>query len=353
MRPSDIFRSLVSIIPTRQSMLLLGAPGLGKSSVAFQAAAQIYNGPTNATTVTGLPDENWFVVIRAMDKDPVDLKGLPFVKDGKTQWSEPDLIGLLRPEGGVICIEELPQALPAVQCVLRELLLDHRIGGHKIPDTWTVIATGNRVEDKAGAGRLLSHVASSVIVMTMEISVEDWQGWAVRVGIKPDVRSFINFRPDLLHNFEPSRMVNADPRGWESVSIISEHVPDDLLHQVCAGKVGDGPAAEYVGFRRIYTQLPDPRHMLDNAATCKIPTELAVVYAMVGSLTEAVRNNPKAKDMAGIVTISSRLSTEHGVLLFRDAMGISPAHRGMIVAAPGARKWLAANAEFLIPKGGA
>lgn len=351
MRPADVARALSAIIPTRQSALLLGPPGLGKSSLAYQAGSVIHNGEDFHSTVTGLPDVPWLVTIRALDRDPVDLRGLPFVKDGKTRWSEPELMSQLRPEGGIILIEELPQALPAVQCVLRELLLDHRIGGHRIPEKWTVVATGNRAADRAGAAKLLSHVASSVVVMELEPSLDDWQAWAIKASVPADVRSFLNFKPTALHDFDPARLVNTDPRGWERVGILSGGLEkagaDDLMLSVLSGAVTNGHAAEFIAFRKLFKQLPDPKAVLASPDTSSVPTDPAVLYALSGALVEAIRGKTGEKLLPGFAKYVSRMPHVFGILTFLDGIKVQPQK---LVTLKEAQKFVAENRDLILVK---
>lgn len=341
MRPSEIGRALAAIIPTRQPTLILGPPGVGKDSVAFQAAAAIYDGETEEsreansvrTTVGGLPDTPWIVYEACVDKDPTDVVGLPFVRDGWTNVSKPDLyrrVMGMGERGGVVVLSDFCQAIPAVQCAYRGLLLDRRIGGHRIPDNVTVVATGNRPQDRAGANKLLTHVASSVVLLELEVSNDDWQSLALRKGIPHEVRSFLNFKPGAIHDFEPSRLVNTDPRGWERVGILSRSVPDDLLLNVISGCVCPGHAAEFMAHRQMANELPDPREILANPDKIKMPQDASILYALSGALVEVVREK-KTSEKTGnnLIRFCERMANEaprgsvYGVLTVKDAIAVA------------------------------
>lgn len=323
MSPSDLQVSLAAILRARQPANILGAPGTGKSSIVYQAAAGIYNGSTIASAVGGFPAVPWFYAIRAVDRDPIDFRGVLYVKDGKAEWTTPDIIDRLReaPDGGVICIEELPQAVPAVQCVLRELLLERAIGGHRIPDKWTVVATGNRQEDRAGAGRLLSHVASSVIMLTLEPSMDDWQRWALERGIKSEIRGFLRFKPDMLHNFDPARQVNVDPRAWERLHNIFDVVPDRLRFEVFKGIVGEGPAGGFIDFVQLYAKLPDPDGILADPRNAPVPTESSVNWALIGAIGDRIKKGGEKTAKAAAI-YAQRMKKEFAVGLVLDILGM-------------------------------
>jgi len=343
MRPSDTVTALRDLLPSGVPVYLQGPPGVGKSSLVWQAASALFDGQTLDSTVGGLPDVPWYYALRATDRDPVDLRGLPTIINGATVWARPDLLDVMRAPSGVLCIEELPQAIAAVQCVLRELLLDRRIGGHRIPDEWWVCATGNRSEDRAGAQRLLSHVASACVILDVEVSNDDWHTWALQAKISPDVRSFLKFRPAMLHDFNPARQLNADPRGWERVSRVAARVSrEDLLLPVVKGCVGD-VAAEYIAFRQIYTKLPNPELIIADPKGSAIPKEPAVLFALCGALAEAART-AVGKNLAALVTYAARLTDEWSMLLMRDMTIVN----GKTISIPEAQPWLRANKNLLV-----
>jgi hypothetical protein len=337
MKPKDLGQVLNALIPTRTAIDIESAPGLGKSSIAYQAAASVYDGATVASAVGGFPQVPWFLPIRAVDRDPIDFRGVLYVKDGKSEWTVPDIIDKLTPDGGVICIEELPQAVPAVQCVLRELLLERAIAGHRIPDTWSVIATGNRQQDRAGAGRLLSHVASSVVVLELEASLDDWQAWAIEAGIQSEIRAFLRFKPDCLHQFEPGRKLNADPRAWERVSRIYSATPERLRGEVFGGCVGQAAAGAFLDFITLYAQLPDPDEVLKSPGTAPVPEEASVRWA-----------NGRSASPAAVY--AARLPAEFAVKMFVDLAAVDP----QVIASRTFVDWHTANpaVQAAFPTGG-
>lgn len=338
MRASELKAAIAAVLPTHQPMFIKGAPGVGKSSIVYQAAAGIFNGSTVASAVGGFPIVPWFVPIRAVDRDPIDFRGVLYVSEGKGHWTTPDLIEKLVPEGGVLCIEELPQAVPAVQCVLRELLLERSIAGHRIPDTWSVVATGNRQEDRAGAGRLLSHVASSVIMLNLDVDMDDWQSWAIQRGIRPEIRSYLRFKPDMLHSFDPGRELNADPRGWERVHNVFDAVPDRLRMDVFSGTVGPGPAGGLIDFCAMHAKLPDVDTILANPTAGSVPQEASVCYALIGAISDRCRNASLSVAKAAAV-YGARLKPEYTVCLMMDIIVAQPESVGL----PEFDKWVSQN----------
>jgi hypothetical protein len=274
--------------------------------------------------------------VRAVLLDPVDLRGLPRLDNGSAVWCPP---AFLPKEGeGVLFLDELAQAPPLVQAACLQLTLDRALGEYRLPEGWSVVAASNRQEDRAGAHRLISPLLNRFIHLTLEVSHDDWQGWAVTAGVAPEVRSFLRYRPALLFAFDPTSNQRSfpTPRSWEFVSQVLPHTPVDLLHAVASGCVGEGPAAEFVVFARLCKELPDLDLVFAQPLATPVPREPAVLYALVGALVERCRQGDPAL-LNAFVQYAARLPDEFGVLALRDALAISP----RLLSLPAAQQWLA------------
>lgn len=303
MSPNEIAQTLTALLPTGRPVYLWGPPGTGKSSVIRQAAEDL-----NLSLVD----------VRATLLDPVDLRGLPRVDGDQVKWSPP--VFLPRDGQGVLFLDELAQAPPLVQSACLQLTLDRKLGEYELPDGWTVVAASNRSEDRAGTHRLISPLLNRFIHLDMEVDPDGWQTWAVQKGIAPEVRAFLRFKPQLLNNFDPSTNPRAfaTPRSWQFVSDVLDKTPSHLVHRVAAGCVGDGPAAEFHGFLRVYQQLPDIDLILANPKGAHVPTEPDVLCSVVGALVEKVRKDKtRVNSFVGYVT---RLQDEYSMLGIRDLL---------------------------------
>lgn len=302
-RPSEVTRCLASLIPTRRPIYLWGPPGIGKSSVVRHAATSL---------------DLCLVDVRATLLDPVDLRGLPRLDGDQAVWCPPAF--LPRAGEGVLFLDELAQAAPLVQAACLQLTLDRRIGEYELPEGWSIVAASNRSEDRAGTHRLISPLLNRFVHLDLDVSSEDWQAWAVGSGIVPEVRAFLNYRPALLSQFDVASNPRAfaTPRSWQFVSDVIQRTPNELLHPVLAGCVGDGPAAEFLGFLRLYRELPDLDQVLAKPDNSPVPREPAVLYALVGALVERCRSTKTV--LSNFITYVLRLPEEFTMLAIRDAV---------------------------------
>ena len=319
MRPSEVTKCLASLIPTKRPIYLWGPPGIGKSSVVRQAAQSLSLG---------------LVDVRATLLDPVDLRGLPRLDGDQAVWCPPAF--LPRDGDGVLFLDELAQAAPLVQAACLQLTLDRRIGEYELPTGWSVVAASNRSEDRAGTHRLISPLLNRFVHLDLEVSSEDWQSWAVANGIAPEVRAFLNYRPALLSQFDVTSNPRAfpTPRSWQFVSDVIPRTPNELLHPVAAGCVGEGPAAEFLGFLRLYRELPDLDQVLAKPDSSPVPREPAILYALVGALVERCRSTTTS--LNNFVSYAMRLPDEFTLLALRDSLAIQP----KLVGLDSVQKWI-------------
>jgi MoxR-like ATPase len=103
-----------------------GDPGLGKSDIAEAVVA----------------DLRWDLMYANLaTRDPAELAGMPWVREGKTIRCRPDWL----PEtgSGMLFLDELPQAGIANRNIAAATLIrEHRIGEHRLPATWMVVCAG-------------------------------------------------------------------------------------------------------------------------------------------------------------------------------------------------------------------
>ena len=161
------------------------------------------------------------------------------------------------------------------------------MGEYELPEGWTVVAAGNRETDRAVTHRMPSALANRFVHLDFSVDPESWQEWAEGQGLSEEVRAFIRFRPNLLHDFDPRKDEKAfpSPRSWDFAARILESDPDpDVLLSLLKGTVGPGAATEFAGFSRMFRQLPDPDAVINQPDSAVIPEEPATLYALCEAL---------------------------------------------------------------------
>lgn len=327
MKASEISASIETLINIRRPAFLWGPPGIGKSQVVRQTAQGM-----------GLD----LIDIRAVLLDPVDLRGLPRISpEGLSQWCVP---AFLPQKGrGILFLDELNAAPPLVQAACYQLVLDRRLGEYVMPEGWSIIAAGNREQDRAVTHRMPSALANRFVHLDFCVDHGEWLAWAARNRIASEVVDFIRFRPALLHDFDPKQDALAfpTPRSWEFVSDMMAATPAlDLLRELVEGAVGKGASAEFIGFVKIRRNLPEPQTILDHPETIEIPEDPGVLYAICEMLGQSVQED----SIKAMITFASRLPAEFSVLLIREAVR----KNNDIVNTSAFTNWAACHADVLI-----
>ena len=299
MRASLLKETIKSLFPIQRTICIEGSPGGGKTTIVQQVAEEL-----------GVP-----CIERHMPTMLVEDFGILFPETGSDMlhYKLPDWFPVKgkAPERGILLFDDRNQAGPDLQKVLANICQARNLHGVSMPDGWQVISTGNRQADRAGANRVLSHLRNRETAYELETHLDDWTQWAIDNGVKSEVVSFIRFRPNLLHDFDPQRDQNATPRAWvEGVSDVLGVVPPDAEFEAFKGAVGEGAAAEFVGFVKVFRKLPNPDAVLMNPTTADVPTDPATLYALSGALSERATEG----NFERVCTYAERMPPEFSVL---------------------------------------
>jgi MoxR-like ATPase len=245
------------------STMIWGPPGIGKSSVVAQTAA-----------AHGLP----CIDVRLSQLAPTDLRGLPVAADGVARWYPPEF--LPREGAGVLFLDELNLAPPAMQGMAQQLILDRRVGSYTVPADWYIWAAGNRKEDRAAVFDMPAPLANRFVHLEVEPDLESFKAYALLEGVQEEIVAFLSFRPTLLHKIDPQQPAWPSPRSWMMASRLLR------AGLAIAPVVGVGTAEEFGAYTNLYQQLPDLERILQGAgAGVAFPREPSVRYAITIGLT--------------------------------------------------------------------
>lgn len=327
MKYSDIYNSITKQFSKTNKVVpyIEGAPGGGKSALAKQIGKDL--------------GFERVVLFFASLRDPVDLLGTPRNDTEVTVWKPPMEFYQLQAGHNLLILDELSDAPTPMQNALCGLIYDGVAGAITLSDSTHIICTGNRTKDKSGANRVVSKLRGRVRTFEYTENIDDWSEWALENNIDPILIQFLRFRPGLLSDFDPDKICPT-PRNWERVSLIPDDLPSDLYFGNVAGDVGEGAAAEYVGFRKIYQGLPNIDALLMNPSTAEVPTDPAVRYALTGALARrASRDN-----FDRISEYVNRLPPEFSVMCVQDTIKLCPE----VKQTKAFVAWAVANSNVLI-----
>jgi hypothetical protein len=291
-------------VAARVPVLLWGAPGTGKTAT-IQAIAR----------AIGWPCETVIASIR----EPSDFAGLPIVIGGEVVFAPPAWARRLAQAGrGLLFLDELSTAPPAVQAALLRVVLERVVGDLALPDDVAVVAAANPPEQAADGWDLSAPLANRLCHLTWDIdprAVADGlavgfaapvvpvlpDGWAAgqRIALAL-VGAFLQVRPALA--CAPPADAAAAGRGWPSprtwemaarlwAAGTAAGASEEARATLVAGAVGDAAAVEFLAWTA-EMDLPDPEAALADPSSFTLPRRSDRAYAAVTAVAAVVAADP-------------------------------------------------------------
>lgn len=325
MRPAKVKTTLRAYIAANIPAFLWGAPGVFKSAIVREIAAD-----------DGAVLVDW----RALLHDVTDLKGLPVpdLAARLTTWLAPDDLPFVQNAARFptdrpiyLFLDELNAAPPSMQAACFGLVLERRAGPHILLPNVRIIAAGNRREDKAAAQNMPSALANRFAHIDCTSDPDDWCEWAARNGLPPVLVAFIrwSYRPGNTAMLHVPPVGTADARAFptpRSVASVAPFVdvPDaEIRNALIAGLVGQPWAQQFEAFRLIWSRLPPIAAILADPDGAPVPAEPGLAYAIAGALAaRATLANFRA-----VGTYAARLPADMGAVCILDAVRRFPTLR--------------------------
>ena len=304
LQPNAAVEALGVAVAARVPVLLWGAPGTGKTS-AIRAMASAME----------LPCETVIASIR----EPSDFAGLPVVTGNAVRFAPPLWATRLAEAGtGVLFLDELTTAPPAVQAALLRVVLERTVGDLTLPDDVAVVAAANPPEQAADGWDLSAPLANRLCHLTWETSprgIADGLagGWAVPpVPLLPAgwetgeqlnrslVGAFLQVRPALA--IAPPGSPGEAGRGWPSprtwemaarlmTAAEAAKASEQARSALVRGAIGDGAGVEFLAWL-VDMDLPDPEEVLASPASFRLPERGDRAYAALAAIAAAVAAKP-------------------------------------------------------------
>jgi AAA domain (dynein-related subfamily) len=307
-------RSLIHALARDQSLLLLSAPGVGKSETVARAAAE-----------AGLPCRS----LLGTQIAPEDVSGIPRIVGERSVFCPPRVLLPESPEPFCLFLDELPACAPDVQKAFYSLLLERRLGEHALPAGTWVVAAGNRLEDRALVRGLSSALVNRVILLHVRADLREWLLWAKENGVREEILSFMIFLPDALLRPPPAEPGPfSTPRAWASLSRaldLAEQAGllDATIRRALAfGRVSPEDAAVFCVMveERIRDLRPAPAYVVDPGL---IPAEAGARWLVLNRIREAaVRGEFDDQPPEVINTFLQALPREHRFALLVDRVEV-------------------------------
>jgi hypothetical protein len=323
--PKQTKKAMALADKTTDSLMIWGAPGIGKSAIARQYAdenyplrkdnlaklefmkAQIeqetdaaqkaqFERELRAFDAKLIDQDSNFIDFRLSQIDPTDLRGIPvpekvfvgmdgvnliesqlkdvqdYIAETAVVWAAPKVLKLSADWKGVILFDEINSAMPIVQAASYQLILDRCVGEMKLPKTCLILAAGNRENDGGVTFTLATPLRDRMTHIEMEPNHQDWiDDYAIPNRLNAATVAFIsntgskNF--NTLSPTDPSHSGGTSPRSWERVADFEDcndgSIDKAVYRAMIAGRVGEGVAISYIEYVENVSKLPDTMKILN------------------------------------------------------------------------------------------
>lgn len=317
--PKAAKKAIQHSIKKRRPIFVWGAPGIGKSDLVKQI---------------GQEQHREVIDIRLALWEPTDIKGIPYYnQDAKTMvWAEPAELPSDPASTAILFLDELNSAPPAVQAAAYQLVLNRRVGNYVLPEGVDIVAAGNRDGDRGVTFRMPSPLANRFVHLETKVDHDDWEEWAIKNQIHPEVIGYLGFAKQDLYDFNPSSSSKAfaTPRSWSFVSELLDdesEIDSETLHTLVAGAIGDGLSIKFMSHRKIAGKMPTADDVLDGKVTKLDVKEISAMYSLTISLCYELKDRSEKKvpgwnDMANnfFTYIMANFPTELIVMGARTAL---------------------------------
>jgi hypothetical protein len=291
-------------VAARVPTLLWGAPGTGKTSAVRAMANAI-----------GWPCETVIAAIR----EPSDFAGLPVVSMGDVHMAPPRWAQRLAAAGhGLLFLDEISTAPPAVQAALLRVVLERVVGDLDLPDGVVVVAAANPPEQAADGWDLSAPLANRFCHLDWTVDPSavaqglagGWEapvvphlpeGWEEGISYTRGlISAFITVRPGLAVEV-PTDAARAgrgwpSPRTWDMAARLwaaaeAANASTEATTALITGSVGEGAGIELLMWE-MEMDLPDPEKVLADPESFEVPERGDRAYAVLSSVASAVASNP-------------------------------------------------------------
>lgn len=321
---SELLEVLLNIAPIRP-VFIWGAPGIGKSALVEQFAAEV-----------GLP----CVSLLGSQLAPEDIIGIPQIKGDTSEFLPPKMIA--RKEPYVLFLDELNACSQEVQKAFYSLIHERRIGEYHLPEGSVVIGAGNRSQDSAIVKTMSSALINRMFHVQLVADTAQWLNWAYENGLHPWVIDYITNRPDHLF-CEPPKTEEpySTPRSWHMLSdALKEYgagkkeLSQDMLRVLAYGCI----SSKHAGMFLAYTRQLSNTHLLSDiikgdARWPSKPEDRDILYFLAQSFrAKLLQELPKSKQD---LNRDTQFLTHRAKALIRDLSSINHELAQMIVSADG------------------
>lgn len=299
----------------QRPVLLLGAPGIGKTQIMEQVAREC-----------GIALVSYTITHHTRQS----AIGLPFIskKDygGKeysvTEYTMSEIVASIYNkmeetglQEGILFIDEINCVSETLAPAMLQFLQCKTFGNHEIPKGWIIVAAGNPPEFNKSVREFDVVTMDRVKKIQVEPDFQVWKEYAYQENIHPSILSYLSLRTAFFYKMETTvdGKQFATPRGWEDLSrmisvyetLHKEVTADVVIQYIQHPKV----ARDFAGYYELYRkyeadyQIDEILHgksfegMLKKIAHAPFDERMSVVNLLFSGVGQPVRKAVQTEEV--------------------------------------------------------
>lgn len=204
----------------QRPVLLLGAPGIGKTQIMEQIARECQVGLVSYTithhtrqSAIGLP----FISKKEFGGKEYSVTEYTMSEIVASIYNKIEKTGL---KEGILFIDEINCVSETLAPAMLQFLQCKMFGNHEIPQGWVIVAAGNPPEYNKSVREFDVVTMDRVKKIEVEPDFAVWKEYAVKNQLHPAVISYLSTRTANFYRMETTvdGRTFATPRGWEDLS---------------------------------------------------------------------------------------------------------------------------------------
>ena len=224
----------------QRPILLMGAPGIGKTQIMEQIARECKVGLVSYTithhtrqSAVGLP----FIKEKTFGSETFSVTEYTMSEIIASVYEKMEKTGL---KEGILFIDEINCVSETLAPMMLQFLQGKTFGNQKVPEGWVIVTAGNPPEYNKSVREFDVVTLDRIKRIDVQPDFEVWKEYAYEQGIHPAVISYLELRRKNFYRMENTvdGRIFATARGWEDLSrliqvyeTLSKEVDREVVYQ--------------------------------------------------------------------------------------------------------------------------
>ena len=204
----------------QRPILLMGAPGIGKTQIMEQIARECKVGLVSYTithhtrqSAVGLP----FIKEKTFGQETFSVTEYTMSEIIASVYEKMEKTGL---KEGILFIDEINCVSETLAPMMLQFLQGKTFGNQKVPEGWVIVTAGNPPEYNTSVREFDVVTLDRIKRINVQPDFEVWKEYAYEQGIHPAVISYLELRRKNFYRMENTvdGRIFATARGWEDLS---------------------------------------------------------------------------------------------------------------------------------------